>query len=533
MTEPPKPKVWDVIVIGTGMGGGTIGRRLAENGKSVLFLEKGPAGPRAEQQGLNSEIWDPVARQVRGYWPAPMSATVDGIPSEFFPPLGAGVGGSSVFYAATLERPEPHDLDNSLERPHPTGGWPISFDEMLPYYAQAEALFHVCGEPDPLSPTPQSPLAKGPDVPNIDKAIMAQMRQAGLHPYQSHQALRYVEGCKKCFGFKCPKSCKMDGRSAGVEPALATGHATLLDNCTVTRLTGSTDQITHVVAKKEGQSINFHAKAFVLAAGALSSPRLLLASTSTDWTDGCANSSDTVGRNLMFHLNEMFALWPSRANRTPADMTEGGKAVACRDLYFSQGRRQGIIQAMGVDAKYGEIVYYLNTAFDRSVLKHLRVLRQFTRIPALIATKLFGRAKIFVGLLEDLPYLENRVTLDPEDPEKICVTYNFHPELLARRMLFRREIRCRLKKMRLVFLSRSPDLNFGHPCGTLRFGNDKKSSVLDKNCRAHDVKNLYVVDSSFMPTSFGVNPSLTIAANALRVADHLTSELDKTTGDCL
>ena len=125
-------RVWDVIIIGTGIGGGTIGRALAECGQSVLFVEQGPDGPRAEQTALNPGLADPVARAVRGFWPDPVTGLIDGQKREFFAPLGAGVGGSSVFYAATLERPAPHDLDHSASHPHPTGGWPVSDAQMRP-----------------------------------------------------------------------------------------------------------------------------------------------------------------------------------------------------------------------------------------------------------------------------------------------------------------------------------------------------------------------------------------------------------------
>ncbi|MDT8327322.1 MAG: GMC family oxidoreductase N-terminal domain-containing protein, partial [Roseovarius sp.] len=272
--------LWDVIVIGAGMGGGIVGRRLAEMGLSVLFVEKGPAGHRAERQGLNPDMADPVARQLRGYWPGPMRATIDGRASEFFGPIGAGVGGSSVFYAATLERPERHDLEATEDRPHPTGGWPIGFDAMRPWYARAEALLHVCGEADPLSPEPPADLAKPPPLDPTDSALMASLRRGGLHPYRLHSAIRYLEGCHDCLGVKCPRPCKMDGRSAGVEPALATGRATVLDKCTVRRLHGDADRISHIEVMRDGEVFDLRARRFVLAAGAFGSPRLLLASKS-------------------------------------------------------------------------------------------------------------------------------------------------------------------------------------------------------------------------------------------------------------
>lgn len=509
----PQDKIWDVIVIGTGMGGGTIGRRLAERGLSVLFVERGPAGFRREAQELNGDIWNPQARLVRGYWPEPLHARVDGVDAVFNAPLGAGVGGSSVFYAATLERPEPHDLDDSPDMPHPTGGWPVSYAAMQPFLEEAGRLFHVSGTPDPLGEPVN--LATAPQMPAADKALFDAMQRAGLHPYQGHTALRHLEGCTSCLGRKCPRACKMDGRSAGVEPALATGNAQLLDLCEVTRLRAERGTIHAIEARHDGRDLTLRARAYVLAAGALASPRLLMAS------DDLANDSGMVGRNLMFHLSEMFALWPGRTHRGSGPT----KALAFRDLYRQGNIRYGMVQAMGITARYGEIVHYLNLAYDRSLLRRVRVLRPFTRLPALVAARLFGEAKIFVGILEDLPRAENRVLFDPGDPRKLAITYDIPPELRARRKQFRRAIHRSLKGLRRVFLGVGPDLNYGHPCGTLRFGHDPKSSVLNADCRAHALDNLWVADASFMPTSMGVNPSLTIAANALRVGDRLADLL--------
>lgn len=503
-------RIWDVIIIGTGIGGGTIGRALAERGQSVLFVEQGPDGPRAEETALNPGLADPVARTVRGFWPGPVQARIDGQDRQFFAPLGSGVGGSSVFYAATLERPAPHDLDQSATHPHPTGGWPVSDAAMRPYFKAAEAMYHVSGGADPLSPTPNT-LAEPPPMAAGDAAVMARLAAKGLHPYRLHAAVRHLPGCAECFGRKCPRACKMDGRSAGVDPALATGRAELLAQCEVTALRGAARTITHIEAMHRGKPVTLRGKQVVLAAGAFGSPRLLLASNA-DWPQGCANTSGLVGRNLMFHLNEMFAIWPGRAFKGPS------KSIGLRDLYHVGGQRFGMVQAMGIDASYGEINHYLRGMVEQS---RFRALAGFTRIPALIAAKVLGNAKVFVGLMEDLPYPENRVTVDPEKPNQINFTYNLHSELLSRRKIFRKLIKAAFGGLRPLFLTHTPDLNFGHPCGTARYGTDPATSVLNPDCRAHDLDNLWVVDASFFPTSMGVNPSLTIVANALRVGDKM------------
>ncbi|WP_166418530.1 GMC oxidoreductase [Cochlodiniinecator piscidefendens] len=510
-------KIWDVIVIGTGIGGGTIGRALAEAGLSVLFLEKGKKGLRCEQNTLRHDVWDATARATRGYWPKPMKAKVNGIETEFFAPLGAGVGGSSVFYAAALECPEPHDLDDTAKIKHPTGGWPVSYAEFAPYFRKAQTQYHINGTPDPLSKQPTT-LENPPAPTEGETALFAALKSKGLHPYRGHMAIKNVEDCQSCLGFKCPKACKMDGRSAGVEPALATGHAELLDECDVTHIHSSSDQVSHIAAMHKGTEVSLRARRYILSAGALRSPHLLLKSRNGHWPDGLGNTNGLVGCNLMFHLNEMFALRPKGAS------VGTSKAIALRDLYTHNATRLGMIQALGIEASYGEIVHYLNMIYDRSFLRRLKGLRHLTRLPAAIATKLFGSASLFVGIFEDLPYPENRVILD-QNPDTITLEYRFHPELMARRSLFRKQIKTRLRGLKPFFLSHQPELNFGHPSGTLVFGHDPRSSVLNAQCRLHGVKNLYAVDASFMPTSMGVNPSLTIAANALRVAAHLIDEL--------
>lgn len=511
---------WDVIVIGTGIGGGLAGRRLAELGVSVLYVEKGPLGHRAESQFLNDDISDYVARQSRGYWPTMVEARVDGgPPHRFFGPLGSGVGGSSVFYAAAAERPERHDLENTNALSHPVGGWPVGYDAFRPYYDQAEALLSVRGAADPLSGQPPPDLPAGPLTPPED-ALFADLRQAGLHPYRAHEALRRVEGCGDCLGHKCPRPCKMDGRSAGVEPALQTGNAALLADCSVEELVEGGGRITGLRVHHAGAEHRLQGEIIVLAGGALHSPGLLLRSTGSH-PEGCANSSGWVGRGLMFHLNEMVAVWPRRGSPSVG----ATRSIAFRDFYSLEGKRIGLVQSMGVAAEAGRIADFLKQMIARSVLRRVPGLGKATTVFARLGAKAFGSATVFVAVIEDLAYPENRVRPHPDDPEVPLVDYRIPDELKSRRSLFRRAFRRKLRQHRMLFLTFAPLLNYGHPCGTLRFGTDPATSVLNADCRTHDLENLYVTDASFFPSSMGVNPSLTIAANALRVADLVAARL--------
>lgn len=467
---------------------------------------------------MDPALTDPVARSIRGLWPDPVFGTVNGKQQTFFAPLGSGVGGSSVFYAATLERPEPHDLDHSEARPHPSGGWPVSHEDMRPWFDAAEEMLQIHGEADPLSATPSPKLSK-PKTPSIGhSAIVEGLRGKGLHPYHLHSAVAQVEGCMECLGVKCPRVCKMDGRSAGLEPALATGKAVLLDECEVLALRGSENQITHVEAVRHGEPLELRARQFVLAAGALSSPRLLLASQAEHWPQGCGNSHGQVGRHLMFHLNEMFAIWPPRGR---ADTAKASKSVGLRDLYMVKNQRMGMVQAMGIGVSYPMVAGFVKEQMEGMALRKLAPLAPFAAWPA---AKLLGMGHLFVGILEDMPYAENRVTLNRKHPSRIQFSYTMHPELMERRRVFRQAIKRAFKGMMPVFAGWLPQLNYGHACGTLRAGTDPKRSVLNADCRVHDIANLYVVDASFFPSSMGVNPSLTIAANALRVAQAMRTQ---------
>lgn len=498
---------WDAIVIGAGMGGGLAGRRLAEQGLSVLFVEKGPTGYRNEEQILRDDIEDPDTRVKRGFWPKKIESHLDGKATRFYAPLGSGVGGSSVFYASTLERPERHDIDEVAGMPHPSGGWPVGYDAFEPYFDEAAQTLSIRGEPDPLSDI-RGPLLPPEPITAAEEALFEDLRASGLHPYHTHEGFRRVEGCLDCIGRKCPRRCKMDGRSAGVEPAVETGRARLLTECTVERLVEQGGRITRLEARAGDRRIELSATYVVLAAGALHSPRLVLSS-------GCANSSGWVGRGLMFHFIELAALWPRRGN-PPVGAT---RTVSFRDFYTIGGKRFGFIQSMGVTADAARIAAYLRGMIERTALGRLPGIAKGMYLAAAIGERIFGNATVLVCLIEDEPYFENLVRSDASDPDVPVVDYKIAPELNARRRLIRRTLRRALGWHRTLMLGIRPDPNYGHPSGTLRFGHDPATSVLDPDCKAHDLDNLYVADASFMPSSLGVTPSLTIAANALRVAD--------------
>lgn len=460
-------------------------------------------------------------RLRNGSWPTRISGNVGGVRSQFFAPLGCGAGGTTLLYAAALERFCPEDFKSSSETDSSTDGWPISFEQFQPYYRKAEKMFKVRGTWDPLCPDEESQLLAPPRMAGCDEHFMESFKACGLHPYRLHVAYGYEPGCMECGGHICPRGCKSDAKAICLDPALKTGNAHLVDRCEVERLVADASSVKEIVCRREGEKFSVRARIVVLAAGAYFSPVLLLKSGNEHWPCGLANTSGMVGRNLMFHVSDFIAVW----SRGRHSMQGPRKTLAFRDFYVHQGIKLGSVQSTGLTAGYGNIVYFLKTAFDQSRWKWLKPVRPLLRIPAYIASLVFGKATIFATILEDKPYPENRVVSDPDEPGGMRFEYVAHPELRERNNMLRNLVKKALARHRLMIISPELNLNYGHPCGTCRFGLDPSSSVLDANNKAHDLDNLYVVDASFMPTSGGASPSLTIAANALRVADHINGIL--------
>lgn len=512
---------WDVAVIGTGMGGATVGYELANAGHRVIFLEKGHADFANADDALQVDNENPSARLRNGNWPTKITGSIGETRSQFFAPLGCGAGGTTLLYAAALERFDPSDFVPSSGPVHSMDGWPISFEQLQPYYRKAEKMFKVCGTWDPLCPDEDSQLLAPPRMAECDEHFFESFKAGGLHPYRLHVAYGYEPGCKECGGYICPQKCKGDAKTICLEPALRTGNALIVDRCEIERLEADASEVKEIAARRDGEKISIRARIVVLAAGAYFTPVLLLKSSNEYWPNGLANTSDMVGRNLMFHVSDFMAVWP----RGRYSIQGPRKTLAFRDFYIHRGIKLGLVQSTGLTAGYGNIVYFLKTAFDRSRWSWFKPARHLLRIPAYVASVIFGKATIFATILEDKPYRENRIVLDPDEPSGMRFDYVVHDELRERISLLRNLIKKALTGHRLFIISPEVSLNYGHPSGTCRFGADPSSSVLDANNKAHGMNNLYVVDASFMPTSGGASPSLTIAANALRVAEHISGAL--------
>ncbi|OQZ87676.1 glucose-methanol-choline oxidoreductase, partial [Mycobacterium alsense] len=313
--------VWDVIVVGTGMGGGMLGHSLARAGRRVLFVEKGrstlPGTPGTIRAAMPELAEPQAARSATAYYDALARAgrSTDEIEDisgrfakRFVPFIGAGTGGSSALYGMVCERFFAQDFtprqnfDDPGESTVPEA-WPISYDQLSPWYAQAEKLLGVRGQPDPLRPEAADVnLPAAPPFSADNRPLVDHLTGQGLHPYHLPMACDYTDGCTTCQTYICPQSCKNDAARNGVLPALTEHGAHLLDQCRVLRLEADRTHVQQVIAEHHNDTLALKATVVVLAAGALATPVLLLNSRSGDWPNGLANGSDYVGRNLMRHL---------------------------------------------------------------------------------------------------------------------------------------------------------------------------------------------------------------------------------------
>jgi choline dehydrogenase-like flavoprotein len=502
-------RLWDVAIIGAGMGGGFAAQALAEAGHEVLLIDYG--NEDIPSPGSTKLSGDREIRLSECKWPSMSAFEVDGVINRSYPPFGAGVGGSTNLYAAALERFARLDIDLQPDSQHPTGGWPISYNELLPYYEKAEQNLHVIGTHDPLAGDRGSHIQPPPPLGPCDAHFVQFFERNGLHPYRLHVGIRYRPGCDECLGRLCYKTCRADVRSLLAE---SSKKPTIMARSEVVKLEALPDRVTRAIVLRDNQQIEIQARVFVLAAGAIHSPKLLFRSRNEHWPEGLANRSGLVGRNLMFHVTQAFALWPNK--RLPG--TGPRKSISLRDFYEVGGQRYGSVQSTGFEFGYGGLLVHLYDRFDHGRLKRLRLVRPLLRIPAKVATRILGPGTIFVCIIEDLPYPENRVVIDDNEADGVLIKYTIKKELRDRTARFRELLAERLKDRRLVFLSQDVELNFGHPCGTCVMSNDPSAGVVDRDCRAHGIANLFITDASFMPTSAATNPSLTIAANALRVA---------------
>jgi len=529
---------WDVIIVGTGMGGSTLGHALAQAGKKVLFCEQGiftgtPATARgryAESLFDRPEVPQPKHCNIlrkSGRWMEDIEDASLTRPRTFIPFMGSGGGGSSALYGMALERFFPYDFtpkenyDDATESTLPER-WPITYEELEPYYSKAEKLYRLRGTVDPLRGEDQftSYLQPPPLSPPAHELYQFLMNR-GFHPYRLPLACEHVTGCDCCQGYLCARECKNDSARICLVPALEQFGAQLLDECEVLKLEADKKSVTRVVCSYRDQRILLRGALIVLAAGALRSPAILLNSASPAWPNGLANESGLVGKNLMRHLIDIYVVSPKTTRKHSSF-----KEMAFNDFYRIDKEKFGSVQSFGAMPPTEMITATLEQELAESTLPFAAPLFHFFRpVVDFALSRFFAGKTILASILEDLPYKNNQVTITKSpDSDRPRLSFKYHLTDYDKRRIerFRKHVRAALKSYR-VFLIKQAENNerIAHACGTCRFGSDPQISVLNPFNRAHDLTNLYVVDASFFPSSSGINPALTIAANALRVADFI------------
>jgi choline dehydrogenase-like flavoprotein len=508
---------YDVIIIGTGAGGGTLAHRLAGSGRRVLLLERGPY-LRREQ-----ENWDSREVFVKGRYHTD-EAWYDKDDQPFHPGAHYFVGGNTKAYGAILFRMREGDFGEVRHHGGISPAWPLAYADLEPYYAQAERLYAVHGrrgedptEPPASGPFPHPAVSHEPRIQRLHDDLVA----AGHHPFHLPVGVRLDESdpqnsacvrCSRFDGFPCPTDGKADAHVMAVTPALAAGNIRLVTGARVERLeTDATGrEVTGVVCERHGRTETYRADIVAVCAGAVNSAALLLRSASDRHPAGLANASGVVGRHYMCHINSaMLAL------SVEPNPTQFQKTLGLNDFYWG---------AEDFDFPLGHIQMLGKT--DGTMLR-----AGAPRLtPGFVLDSMARHAIDFWLTTEDLPHPDNRVTLRDDGTIRLSYTdrnTDGHKRLLRKLKHLLPRLGCHphLIPNTISRDKRIPIEGVAHQCGTVRFGTDPATSALDVDCRAHDVDNLYVVDTSFFPSSSAVNPALTAMANALRVGDHLLQRL--------
>lgn len=494
---------YDVVIVGSGVGGGALARSLADSGCSILMIERGPRLAREPDNWSVAAVFHQRKYAAKEQW-----RDRDG--NLFAPGTYYYVGGNSKFFGAATVRFRQQDFEDLQHEGGVAPAWPVRYADFEPYYAEAERLMGTHGtagadpiEPPRSGPMPYPAIGHEPEIATFERKLRAR----GLHPFPLPIAIDYHEGgaclrCRTCDGFACQIGAKGDAEVRLVDPALASGNVTLLTETFVRRfLTDpSGRRVTAVEIEHAGEVRSVAGDLFVSSAGAINSAALLLRSANDRHRRGLGNNgSDQLGRNYMAHNNTaMMAVAPWRRNRVTFQ-----KSMAINDFYLANAERPyplGNIQGLG------KLQGGMLTANARWA-------------PEWLMSSFADRSVDWWLMSEDLPDPENRVTVDPDGHIRLSYTPNnlkAHGELVA---VWTRHMKALGYP---IIITQKMDIKVAmHQCGTARFGTDPSTSVLDPFCRAWDLDNLYVVDASFLPSSTGFNPSLTIVAQALRTAEHI------------
>jgi choline dehydrogenase-like flavoprotein len=512
---------YDIIIIGTGAGGGTLARHLAPSGKRILLLERGDWLPREPQNWLAQDVF------VDNRYVSP-DTWYDEKGKPFQPQIHYFVGGATKLYGAALYRLREEDFGELRHHDGISPAWPISYDELEPYYSLAEQLYEVHGihgedatDPPASKPYPFPPVSHEPRIQQLSDDLAA----AGHNPFHAPCGIRLVESnmpysacvrCMNCDGFPCAVHGKSDAEVLGVRPALEHANVTLLTNATAVKLETNPagTAVTEVVVEQNGSSERFGSDIVVLACGAANTAKLLLESANEKHPGGLANGSDQVGRNYMFH-NSAAVLALSREENP----TVFQKTLGLNDFYLPGNGREyplGNIQMVGK---------------SQAPMFHGEKPGETKLAPEWSLERVARHAIDFWLSTEDLPRPDNRLTVDRDG--KLTLVYKPTNDVPKKELY--EKLRSLLGKLdmnpghllhRFAYMKNEiPVAGVAHQAGTVRFGDDPATSPLNMDCRAQ-VDNLYVADTSVFPSIGAVNPALTAMANALRVGDHLLQRLN-------
>lgn len=491
----------DIVIIGSGIGGATVAAGLAPSGADILILEAGDHLPDTPHNRDQRAIFQ------RGHF-RPEEEWFDAKGVAFNPGNYYYVGGNSKFYGAVLSRYRAEDFAELRHREGVSPAWPFAYEDLEPWYGLAETLYNVRGttgedptEPPHSTPYPFPPVAEEPAIARV----RARLKANGLHPYSLPLGLDIDKWLAKA---KTPwdahPNCddgKMDAETAALAVARSHENVRLETGARVLKLSTAPDgkTITGVRYEQKGEAHEIAPRLVILSAGAVQSAALLLASADDANPNGLANRSDQVGRNFMNHnASAVIAVAPGFINDSIYQ-----KTFAFNDFYLSDGEGGpplGNVQLLG--------------RVSGAILK-----ANMPLVPEWMLDQVARHAIDFYAMSEDLPSPDSRVRVDGKRIilEWQRTNWQAHLDLVKKLKSVLKQAGFPLVLAR-AFDKRTPS----HQCGTVRIGNDPQTAPLDIYCRAFDHPNLFVVDASFLPTSAAVNPALTIAAQALRVADHIT-----------
>jgi choline dehydrogenase-like flavoprotein len=499
----PTKKHYDVIIVGSGMGGGSLAYALKDSGLDVLLVERGGFVPQ------EPENWDAEAVFGQGrYKNAEQWYDVEGQP--FSPGTYYYVGGNTKFYGASLVRFRREDFQATAHADGESPGWPLRYEDLEPHYSRAEKVYKVHGELDDPTLQRNEPFPyPGLEHESPIAEVAGKFRQHGFTPSTLSLGIDLRQGgacirCATCDGFPCRVLAKADADVACIRPAVASGAVELLTHTYVERVR-TDDSGTHATGIDcvvGATPLTITAGVIVVSGGAVNSAALLLRSANEQHPAGLANSSGQVGRNYMVHNNSiMVGINPLRRNTS----------VFQKTLYFNDFYLRGT----------PDHPYPLGHVQLIGKLQAPMIRAQAPPAPTWALNAAIRRSTDWWLFSEDLPDPDNRVTLRPDGGIQIAWTPN---NVRAHEVLVR-ETRTLLRKVGypIVLTERTGIEVNSHQAGTVRCGTDPQTSALDTDCRSHDIDNLFVVDSSFFPSLPVMNPALTIAANAFRVAPAVTA----------